>query len=436
MTTSAVPDPTLPAPARPDTNRWPVYWMLAANLLSNLGNNITNLAIPWFVLMTTGSASQMGIVAAATLAPMVISTFVGGTLTDRMSHRQLAVMSDILSGLTVAAIPALYFTTGLNIATLIVLVFLGAIFDGPGMNARQAMVPKLAERAGMSLERVNAGFGIGRSLMGLLGAPIAGGLIAVMGAAESLWVTAGTFAVSATLVRLLLPATARPEPTGNSIVRDMKDGLRYLFQSSLLRSIALTATVLNMVLSPVFTIGLPIYISNAGHDAGTLGLLLTSVAAGSLAGSLFFGWKGEHLAPRPTVIVTLLMLTLPLFGMASQPGLVAMWLLLFVVSGGSGIINPMIFSYFHRHTPEHMLGRALGTLNATAMLATPLGMLIGGVLIGSQGFGVAILAGGGAMALVSLLLASNSTLSELSGPAPDPAQEHQAPDAGDQAGIR
>ena len=158
------------------TDRWPVIWMLTANLISNLGNSIVMLAIPWFVLQTTGSAGKMGIVAAASVAPLILSTFIGGTLTDRMSHRQLATFADVLSGLSVAAIPALHFTTGLNLWTLIGLVFAGAIFDGPGMNARQAMI-QLADRAGISLERV---IRIRHWPLadGLLGAPAAGALIA------------------------------------------------------------------------------------------------------------------------------------------------------------------------------------------------------------------------------------------------------------------
>jgi MFS family permease len=412
---------TPPETGQPD-NRWPVIWMLTANLISNLGNTVTALAIPWFVLQTTGSAGKMGIVAAASLAPMVVSTFIGGTLTDRMSHRQLATLADVLSGVSVAAIPALHFTVGLNLVTLIGLVFLGAIFDGPGMNARQAMIPKLADRAGMSLERVNSGFGIGRSLMSLLGAPVAGAVIALAGAASALWVTAATFAVSAAITRLLLPATARPEPSGASMLADMKDGLRYLFGNRLLRSIALTATILNMVLSPVFAIGLPVYITDMGRDAGTLGILMTSVAAGSLAGSLVYGWLGERLPPRATVIATLLMLTLPLFGMATRPGLVTMWLLLFVIDFGGGVINPLVVSFFHRHTPERMLGRALGTLMSTAILASPLGMLLGGALIATQGFGVAVLAGGIAMLAVAVPLALNGALADLSRPV-SPAAE-------------
>lgn len=400
------------------TDRWPVIWMLTANLISNLGNSIVMLAIPWFVLQTTGSAGKMGIVAAASVAPLILSTFIGGTLTDRMSHRQLATFADVLSGLSVAAIPALHFTTGLNLWTLIGLVFAGAIFDGPGMNARQAMIPKLADRAGISLERVNSGFGIGRSLMGLLGAPAAGALIALMGAASALWITATTFAVSATITRFLLPPTTRPEPSGTTMLADMKAGLRYVFGNRLLRSIALTATVLNMVLNPIFAIGLPIYIADMGRSAGTLGVLMTSVAAGTLAGSLFYGWLGERLPPRPTVIATLAMLTLPLFGMALQPGLITMWLLLFVIDFGSGIINPLVVSYFHRHTPEQMLGRALGTLMSTAMMASPLGMLLGGALIAAQGFGVALLAGGIAMAAACLPLVFNRSLATLRASAP------------------
>lgn len=394
-------------------DRWPVVWMLTGNLISNLGNSIVLLAIPWFVLQTTGSAGKMGLVAAASVAPMVVSTFVGGTLTDRMSHRQLAAFADVLSALSVAAIPVLHVTTGLNLPVLMALVFLGAIFDGPGMNARQAMIPKLADLAGMSLERVNSGFGIGRSLMSLLGAPVAGGLVALLGAADALWITAATFVVSAAITRFLLPATARPEPSGATMLADMKEGLRYVFGNRLLRSIALTATVLNMVLNPIFAIGLPIYIADMGYDAGTLGLLLTSVAAGSLAGSLLYGWLGERLPPRPTVMVTLAMLTLPLFGMAMRPGLVAMWLLLFVIDFGGGVINPLVVSFFHRHAPERMLGRALGTLMSTAMMASPLGMLVGGALIGSQGFAVALLAGGIAMAAVSVPLALNGSLGDL-----------------------
>lgn len=414
------PVPSLPAhgPTATPSSPAPVYWMLAANLISNLGNSITILAVPLFVLSTTGSAGQTGLVAAATVAPMVLSTFFGGVLTDRMSHPRLAVMADIFSGLTVAAVPLLYVTIGLNIYALMALMFLGAIFDGPGMNARQAMIPKLARDSSISLERINSGFTIGRSLVSLVGLPIAGLLIAWIGAASSLWITAATFAISAAITQVLLPATARPEPSRASVAADLKEGLRFIFHNRLLRSITLTATVINMVLNPIFTIGIPVYILNIGRDASALGLLMTSVAVGGLAGAALYGWIGDRLPARLTTIISLLMITLPVFPMATQPNLIAMWALLFVLNFGSGIVNPLLTTFFHRHTPEKMLGRALGTFISGTMLASPVGMLIGGALIETQGFAFTVIIGAGMMALVTVLLVTNGALADLDRPAP------------------
>ncbi len=263
---------------------------------------------------------------------------------------------------------------------------------------------------------MNSGFSIGRSLIELIGAPIGGLLIALIGAPGALWFDAATFAVSAVIVRLLLPATARPEPTGTTMLADMKEGLRFLFGSRLLRSIALTSTVLNMVLNPIVTIGLPIYVTNMDSGAGTLGFLMTSLAAGGLAGSVVYGWLGGRLPGRATAIASVFLLTLPLFAVAMQPPLAVMWALLLVLSFGAGMINPLVVTFFQRYTPERMLGRAMGTMNSTAMLASPIGMLLGGALIASQGFGLTTFLGTIAMLAVALPLAFNSSLTELSGP--------------------
>ena len=65
-----------------------LYSLYAANAISMTGNQLALLAIPWFVLATTGSAAQTGITAFFTLLPTVISTFFGGTLVDRMGFKQ------------------------------------------------------------------------------------------------------------------------------------------------------------------------------------------------------------------------------------------------------------------------------------------------------------------------------------------------------------
>ena len=106
------------------------------------------VAIPWFVLETTGSATLTGIVAALTFAPTVLATFFGGAIVDRLGFRRTSIMADVASGVTVAAIPLIHATVGIELWQLFVLVFLGALFDAPGATARRSLLPDLVELAG------------------------------------------------------------------------------------------------------------------------------------------------------------------------------------------------------------------------------------------------------------------------------------------------
>ncbi|MGH2583597.1 MAG: MFS transporter, partial [Dehalococcoidia bacterium] len=110
------------------------------------------------------------------------------------------------SGATVALIPLLYHTTGLSFPLLLLLVFLGALLDAPGETAGRALRPDLATMAGMPLERANAATQAIQRGARLAGAPLAGILIATFGASTALWVDAATFAVSAAVVALCVPA--------------------------------------------------------------------------------------------------------------------------------------------------------------------------------------------------------------------------------------
>src|SRR5437868_3420409 len=114
------------------------------------------IAIPWFVLQTTGSASKTGLTAAVTALPAVISAFFGGVIVDRIGYRRTSVLADLASGTAVALIPLLSATTGLAFWQLLVLVFIGNLLDAPGATSRLALSPDLAELAGVSLDRVAA----------------------------------------------------------------------------------------------------------------------------------------------------------------------------------------------------------------------------------------------------------------------------------------
>ncbi len=108
-----------------------LYALFTANAISLTGNVFSNIAIPWFVLQTTGSATQTGITGFFTILPVVIAGFFGGTIIDRLGYKRTSIIADIASGVTTALIPLLHFTIGMQFWQLMVLVFFGALLDMP-----------------------------------------------------------------------------------------------------------------------------------------------------------------------------------------------------------------------------------------------------------------------------------------------------------------
>jgi MFS family permease len=95
-------------------NSLPIFSLFTANAISLVGNMLSAIAIPWFVLQTTGSATQTGVTGFFTVFPVVLAGFFGGTLVDRLGYKRTSIIADIASGLTTALIPLLYFTIGLE----------------------------------------------------------------------------------------------------------------------------------------------------------------------------------------------------------------------------------------------------------------------------------------------------------------------------------
>ena len=107
--------------------RLPLSAFFTGSAISYIGDMLTFLAIPWFVLQITGSVTQTGITAFFSTLPSVFSAFFGSTLVDRLGYKRTSVLGDIASGATVALIPLLYHTVGLAFWELLALVFLGGL---------------------------------------------------------------------------------------------------------------------------------------------------------------------------------------------------------------------------------------------------------------------------------------------------------------------
>lgn len=139
-----------------DRRRGPLLALYTADAISLSGNAVAQLAIPWFVLITTGSAALTGLAVFFTFLPVVLASFFGGVIVDRLGFRTASIVADLASSGAVAAIPLLYATVGLGTWQLMALVFLGALLDAPGATARASLFPDLVTLADLGMERATA----------------------------------------------------------------------------------------------------------------------------------------------------------------------------------------------------------------------------------------------------------------------------------------
>ena len=177
------------------------FALISSSFVSNTGNAFSNLAIPLFVLATTGSATRTGIVAFVNYAPPVIAAVFGGALVDRIGRRRTLMTADALSCIATALIPLFYMADLLSFPVLLALVAFGAFLDSPGRAARTSMIPALADGAGYSPERAQSLSMSGFFLSQVIGPALAGLVVAASGPTTAIWVNAATFVVSLLIVK-------------------------------------------------------------------------------------------------------------------------------------------------------------------------------------------------------------------------------------------
>lgn len=387
--------------------RLPFFALLTANAISMVGNVLTMIAIPWFVLQTTGSATQTGITGFFSILPVVLAGLLGGVLIDRLGYKRTSIIADLASGVTVALIPLMFFTVGLQFWQLMVLVFCGALLDAPGSTARAALIPELAALADMPIERATSLNHIVERSSRLIGAPLAGLLIALMSTANVLWLDAISFLVSALIVVFIVrvPRIKAPETARGQYWAELRDGLRFLRRDHLLLALICTIMLTNGLDAAYSGVIRPVYVDQVWGSAFDLGLLIAVNAAGAILGATIYAAVGQRW-PRHTTFVSMFMLTgLRFWIMALYPSLAVVLIFTFISSLGAGPLNPIIDAVEYERIPSYMRGRVFGVITAGAWAAMPLGMLLGGVLTEQLGVQIMLILLGATYLAVTLSMA-------------------------------
>lgn len=383
-------------------SRTPIYALLLASAISNVGNMLTMIALPWFVLETTGSASMTGVVGFFVALPNFVAGMFGGTLVDRLGYKRVSIVSDLVSGVGVMMVPLLYVTTGIAFWQLLFFVFIGALLDVPGITARRAMLPELTRQGGLRLEQVNSAFESVQYLALLLGPPLAGILIGVMGAENVLWLDAATFAVSALLVALVVPKPVQAaRVAGGRYLDELKAGLRFLHADSLLFAMAVSVGIGNFLGASAFSVLYPVFVKDEFGRASVLGILAAAFGIGGLLGAVIYGVYGHRVPRRAMWIASFMAVPAILLVPLLTSSLPVILVILVISSIFTGPTNALMVTVRHERIPPPLRGRVFSTFSAITAVATPLGILLAGYAVESAGLDATLLT----IALAELALA-------------------------------
>lgn len=371
------------AEARPRSGNLPLFALFSANTISYVGDMLMLLAIPWFVLQTTGSVTKTGITAFFSTLPIILAAFFGSALVDRLGYKYTSVLSDLTSGVSVALIPLFSATVGLAFWQLLVLVFFAGLLQAPGMTARSSMIPDLVARTTMPLERANAANDGIRRVSGFIGAPLAGVFIAFAGTISLLWLDAASFFLSAILVGLMvtkMPATTKGQGA-RQYMADLVEGLRFVWRTPLLLAIVLTVMITNMLDEAHFAVIYPAYVKYFFGSAAVLGILVAAFGGAAFVGTIIFGAIGHRLPRRLTFGLCFVLISIRFWIMALIPPLFVL-IIISIISGlAAGPLNPMMSTVEQEQVPQEMRARVYGTGTAGAFLGMPLGAAASGYLV-------------------------------------------------------
>ncbi|MFD3485768.1 MFS transporter [Streptomyces sp. NPDC058665] len=386
----------------------PLVGVLTAMAVSLTGTRVSAIALPWFVLVTTGSATRTGVVAFCEMAPYVLVKAFTGPLVDRAGPRTISWTTDLVSSAAALAVPVLHAADLLSFPLLLVLVALIGAARGPGDLAKDVMVPEAADHGRVPLERATGFAGVTERLASTIGPAAGGALIAVLGPLTGLTVNAACFALGSVVIGLVLPRgmgrpvkhTPPPQdgadaPKEPGYWRRFGQGFTFLRGEPLLLTIVVMVMVTNFLDAAFSAVLLPVWAKESGNGPSAIGLCAGAGGLAAIGGSLIAAGVAHRMRRRVVFFGGFLLAGAPRWLILASPAPLWAVVVVFAVGGfGAGFLNPILAAVSYERVPRRLLGRVKALSGALSWSGMPLGGLLGGAAVALTGLAPVLLVGG------------------------------------------
>lgn len=363
--------------------------VVVGQIVSLFGNAILRFSLPLYLLKETGSSTLFGIVTACSFLPMIVLSLLGGVLADRVNKRNIMVCLDFLTAGVITVFSWLLGIIPIIPLFITVLMLLYGI-SGTYQPAVQASIPALVPKE--KILSANAIVNQIGALANFIGPIIGGMLYGAFGIVIILKVSVLCFVLSA-VMEIFIQIPFQKQPTQDKVLQiaagDLRDSIRFLrMEKPLFVQICIVIAGLNLFLSPMLTIGIPVIVVDKLHlTDGLLGLTQGMLAVGGILGGLLTVLLDKKLTPQ-TAYVPLFLCTacscLMGFGMAIDQSPMIKYVILSVMGPSVTIFTTMfsiqMLAVVQAETPQHLIGKVVACIMTFIMCVQPIGQLLYGFL--------------------------------------------------------
>jgi MFS family permease len=380
--------------------------LLAAHIVSMLGSIVTTVAVPWLVLVSTGSATKMGLISAAAVFPSLLAGVFGTPLADRFGIRRTLIVAECAAALAMVAVAA---TPEIGFLPLAALVAVKGALTGVGGRAQHVLLRPVSDAAGMQIIRTTAIYDGTGNLAMVTGAPLGGLLIFWLGPQGAIWFDAASFALSALLVALLVHPPAGTMPDRKAAANEpyltaLRSGFSHLWRDRLLVGMLAMTSVVNLFTVANYAVFVPLWVDERFGAAPAVGLILSAFAGGAILGNIAFTIFGPKLPQYLTFAISLVLCVAP---RQLTLGLTDSLVVVLVVSALCGVtqatIRPILGAMLYSRVPVELQNRVFGMVTAITGSSLAFGGTLAGLAVAGLGLQPAILVSGALCLLLTLV---------------------------------
>ena len=364
--------------------------VLVAELVSLTGSAMTFVALPWFVLVTTGSTAKMGWVLAAELLPVGLLGIPSGSLIARLGAKRTMNVADAARVPLMTAIPVLHWTGHLSFPLLLAATFLLGCFMAPYYASSRLILPEVIGEDEQLVAQGSAFVQAANQVTQLGGPILAGLLIAWISAPAVLLIDAVTYAFSFVVILTFVRAGRRVAPDESS--RGLFAGLRYVVRDPLLGPMMAAAAFMNFIAQALIAMLPVLVLRRFDADARIVGFLFSGFGAGALIGSVIAASVVRKVPLLKLAGGAILVMAVPLWLLALE----LPWPLVIVVLAAFGVCAPLVnapvLGLLTVRTPEVLRPKVMTAVMTLSLVIGPLGFLAVGQSLQHVGMSVLFLA--------------------------------------------